>query len=70
MVIHHFTHDKPKKPMQGTDSDLAWSDIISADTTLGNLFAFLEQEDFTHMIPDQVFIDAFIHSLLLPHEWD
>lgn len=70
IVIHHFTHDKPKKPVQGIDSELAWRDIISADTTLGNLFVFLEQEDFTHMIPEQVFIDAFIHSLLLPHEWD
>ncbi len=43
------------------DNDLDWRDIISTDTTLGNLFDFLEQEDVKHM-QMAMSVDVFLNN--------
>jgi len=43
------------------DNDLDWRDIISTDTTLGNLFDVLEQEDVKHM-QMAMSVDVFLNN--------
>ncbi|WP_189023329.1 hypothetical protein [Paenibacillus albidus] len=59
IVLHHFLDsDQPKMNCILPSSSLCWNDVILSESSMGQLFSYLEDKGFSLFLPQQAAIDA------------
>ncbi|MCZ8513858.1 hypothetical protein O9H85_15720 [Paenibacillus filicis] len=69
MVIHHWMgiDDLPDGRLLGEDSGIQWNRILDEEGLTGELFGYLQKQDFGVFLPIRTFLDAYLFEMAGRH---
>lgn len=68
-VVHHFVNEHPIAELIDGKSIINWDELIRRDAGIGLLLSRLEAMGLRVSLPNQAFVDAYVHNHVF-EEWD